>query len=338
MTKPTVALWMYQDLGGDIINHQLSHLLQKAGIQVLSHVDLPKCVVHQGKIWTPRGENLSAIDVFYQMNADDQSVYQNKLLRILEMQGVYIINTFSAFNQAKDKLLGNTILKQMGIKTPAAIGLGSGELSEQIEVLVQNWQGILLKPRGLHGGKSIVKWVDFNQLKDGWDLIKDRVHQYYLEEYIDFGDHDYRVEIIAGKFAGGYSRMKAHPFKTNISAQGGLMGIATPDACKVMAQKAVEVLHLHCSIVDLVRSSQDNQYYILEVNPALGVFNEAAIKTGTQIFYPGEKSYKNDQLKLHLLSQLIIHQVKQKLKNHATFDKSIARNSILSKEMASPKF
>jgi len=327
-TQPQLALWMYQDLGGDQISHQLSLALKKEGIRIITDFDLRTCTLYGGQVWTAKGHCLSTIDLLFQMNADHQTPFQNNLLSILELQGVQVVNSMGAFNRARDKLLTNTILNQAQISVPAAIGLDKKELPENIQSLTHSWEQILLKPRGQHGGKSIVKWSHYHQLKDGWQLIADRAHQYYLESFIPFVDHDYRVEVVDGKFAGSYARKKAHEFKTNISSQGGLMGIQCPTSCIEMALQAVKTLRLDCSIVDIVKHRDTGKFYILEVNPALGVFNEAAICTGVPIYEKGNESYKNDDLKLSLLIKMIIKKLKKS--HHAKHLTSIPANPVLS--------
>ena len=329
-TQPQVALWMYQDLGGDCISRQLASTLEKEGISIIKDFDLRHCTLFNGQVWTENGLSLSNVDLLFQMNADHQTPYQNDLLRILELQGVQVVNNMAAFNNARDKLLANTVLLQEQITVPIAIGLDKKELPDEMYALTENWAQILLKPRGLHGGKSIVKWNSFDQLKDGWQLIANRTNQYYIESFIPFIDHDYRVEVIDGKFAGSYGRKKAHEFKTNISSQGGLMGLQCPQPCIEMALHAVKILGLDCSIVDMVQHQITGQYYILEVNPALGVFNEAAIKTGVPIYSRGNESYKTDDLKLSLLHKMIIKKLKKS--HHATDFRRIPTDPVLSKK------
>ncbi len=309
---PTVAIWMHQDLGGDEIQDRLKKRLKGHDIQILADFNPNTCVIIDGKIWTQDSRCLSDLSLLYQMNADDQSPFQNQIFQMLETQGVCVVNAMSAFNRARDKLFTNTILRRAGIPVPRALGLTHETLSDKIRTLLNQWEDILLKPRGMHGGKSIVKWHNVAQLMDGWQLLQQRWQDYYLEEFIPFGDHDYRVEVIGGKYAGSYSRKRSHAFKTNISSHGGLMGIASPEPCRHMALQAVKLLGLDCSIVDMVQHEKTGQYYILEVNPAPGVFNEAAIRSGVPIYHKGSKNYRNDDLKLSLLENLIIDKLNQK--------------------------
>ncbi len=311
----TVGFWMHRDLGGDEIQNRLKKTLRGHGIQIFDDFDPNTCMIVDGTIWTQDSRNLSDINLLYQMNADDQSPFQNQVFQMLETQGVRVVNAMSAFNRARDKLFTNTILRCAGIQVPRALGLTHDVLSDKIRTVLGQWEGILLKPRGMHGGKSIVKWHDVAQLVDGWQLLHQRWQDYYLEEFIPFGDHDYRVEVIGGKYAGSYSRKRSHAFKTNISSRGGLMGITCPEPCRHMALRAVKLLGLDCSIVDMVQHEKTGQYYILEVNPALGVFNEAAIRSGVPIYHKGSEDYRNDDLKLSLLENLIINKLNQK--NHA---------------------
>ena len=325
--KPIVALWMYHDLGGQHIIDLLTKRLRKNNLEVWRPHDLRSCTVSNGKVWCEDGRCLSDIDLLFQMNADQQSPYQNKILQILEAQGVRVINKMIAFNRAIDKLFTNSLLSFHKIPVPKTFSIDATKLPPDISDKNNGWAGILLKPRCQHGGKSMVRWRDWNQLHDGWELISDHTHQYYLEEFIPFDEKDYRVEVVAGQFAGCYSRRKSHAFKTNISAEGGLMGAEyVPEAVR-LAQQAVQLLGLDCSIVDLVKHKNSKQFYILEVNPALGVFNEAAIRTGVPIYHRGNESYKNDALKLDLIINLIQRELIRNRKHENT--RTITRDTFL---------
>lgn len=66
-----------------------------------------------------------------------------------------------------------------------------------------------------------------------------------------------------------------------------------------VARKAAQVLGINGTIVDMVQSTADGQFYVLEVNPLLGIFVESAMRAGTKMpdTEPDER-YSYDRLKL----------------------------------------
>ncbi len=50
-----------------------------------------------------------------------------------------------------------------------------------------------------------------------------------------------------------------------------------------IALKCAQILNITTTIVDMVRSQDDGQLYVLEVNPIMGVFVESGMKSGERM-------------------------------------------------------
>ena len=78
-----VGLWFYRNDGGAVTEKILAEKLRKKGYEVIDDFDMRKCYILDGNVYTETGYNLSQLDVFYHMNADEQTEYQRDVLKVL---------------------------------------------------------------------------------------------------------------------------------------------------------------------------------------------------------------------------------------------------------------
>lgn len=196
------------------------------------------------------------------------------------------------------------ILRKNNISVPRA-SLIPYKDNDKIKVIFDLFKTVILKPRNRHGGKGIQKFTSYETFKDFQEFVNGYVDNFYFEEFIDFGDHDYRIEIFNGNVIGTYAREKTHTFKTNISSGGIMRPCSVSNEQISLAQKAVESLKITTSIVDIV-TDRNKRNYILEVNPIMGIFVEAGMKySDKSIIKNPDLSYSNDELKLNVLVNYI---------------------------------
>ena len=283
----SVVLWMYENDNGHIPRQQLCELLEEKGFVVFSDFDMRQCHVISGKVYTACGRCLSEFDALFHMNADEQSPYQADILRALQDSGVAVVNECVSFFNCRDKFKANQLLRLHGVNVPDSALLGGQIDDAVIHQLFARWGSLVYKPRSGHGAVGVMR---FEVAEQFIDFIQATAH--FL------GDYDCRVEIFNGEVMGGYSRKKKHSFKTNISAGGEMTPRELGGEVEV-ARKAAQVLGINGTIVDMVQSTADGQFYVLEVNPLLGIFVESAMRAGTKMpdTEPDER-YSYDRLKL----------------------------------------
>lgn len=281
-----VGLWFYRNDGGQKVLTKLIAELQNRGYEVISDFDMRKCYILNGKVYTADGYNLSALDAFYHMNADEQNQFQNDILNVLSKSNVKVFNHYDAFSVAKDKMLANSLLRDSGLPVPPSLFIGAEFDKNIIKQVFSDWKKVVLKPRRNHGGKGILMFDDYEKFDDFCQATKGFYNDYYLEKFIEFGTHDYRIEVFDGKVIGGYSRQRTHAFKTNISSGGQHIYIPVNKECEDIALKAATSIGITTTIVDMIKSVEDNQYYILEVNPIMGIFLESVISSGERFPAP----------------------------------------------------
>ena len=304
MKQHKVGLWLYQNDGGNVITTEIVHQLIQKNITPIV-VDLNKCFVKNSIVYTEKGEDISSIECLYYMNADEETSYVIDILHCLEQNGVYLINPLSAFLNARDKYLTTLILRKKGFTVPKSIFLNKNNLH-----LARNFIkefGEVVKERISHGGHGVTKIASFSELSKFLSNSIHNLQSVYIEEYIEFGQNDIRIEVFDGKYIGAYSRKaKEGDFRTNITSGGVMCPLSPPQECIDIAIKAVEALGLTCSIVDMVISQRDNAIYILEVNSIMGIFVESAMKHSekSKIKEP-DKSYCYDSIKIKVLCDYI---------------------------------
>ncbi|MFJ5299484.1 RimK family alpha-L-glutamate ligase [Pseudomonas sp. NPDC088368] len=285
-----VAIWMYQNDNGRVPLNALRTKLEEKGANVFSEFDLRTCYALNGKVYTASGVNLSKFDFLFHMNADEQSDHQRDMLKAIEEGGTAVLNDCSTFFACQDKFVMNNMLRSAGINVPESLLFCKSIDQSILKNILHRWRSWLIKPRKGHGAKGIVKFCDCEQFIDFIEAMTDDNSGYYIEQFIEFGERDFRVEIFNENVIGGYSRIKSHDFKTNISA-GGRMAPSEMGPEVEIALNAAKALGVTGTIVDMVKGINDHQFYVLEVNPTLGIFVESAMMAGTRM--PPQKAHES---------------------------------------------
>jgi ribosomal protein S6--L-glutamate ligase len=264
-----------------------------------------ECYCLDGEIYTKGHFNLSSLDVFYYMNAEERNAHQHDMLKMLELSGVTMFNSFASYSRANDKFVANCILRRHGINVARSMLLPPDFPKQRIERIFSEWKGIVVKPRDKIGATGIVKFTDFEAFYDFYLFAKEFVDNLYIEKLIPFRDRDIRVEVFEGHVIGdGFTRIMAHSFKTNVKSGGRATYIPAEEDAKQTALRAAKALGITTTIVDMVRNIEDGQPYVLEVNPLLGVFYGAHFASLGQEIPP--YFARMDELKIDAISNHII--------------------------------
>lgn len=301
-----IAIWMYKNDGGFIPRDYLIQYFKSLGYEVFCDFNMRECHVINGSVFTKCGVNLSSYDLLFHMNADDQSDFQIDILKAVEDSGVQVVNDTNSYSICRDKFKTNQLLRNAGLKVPNSVLLGVNASKLMVESIFDKFESVVYKTLHGHGASGIIKFNDAETFWDFYETTKLHFSHYYLEEFINFGDSDIRIEIVDGEIVGGYSRKKSHSYKTNI-ATGGKMIPRKMAIEGEIALSAAKTLKISSTIIDMVQSIYDDHIYILEVNPLLGIFVESAMRNTTKMVHTEpEKEYSYDQVKLESLKKLIV--------------------------------
>lgn len=302
-----VGIWMYENDNGINIKKRLVSKLKEIGYEVYSDFDMRECYVKESKVFSKEGYCLSDLDILYHMNADEQNSFQNDILKLIELSGVYVFNDYNSFIKCKDKVIANMILRNNNILVAPSMLINNNVNPEVLEKIINDWGSVIIKPRMNHGGKGIIKIDNYEQFVDFYIATKNYFDNYYIEKYIEFDDNDYRVEIFNNEVIGTYCRGKHGTYKTNISSGGKMLDKDVDKEFVDIALKSAKVLGITTTIVDMIRSKKDNKIYVLEVNPIMGIFLEEGMKAGSKMPVQTQipDRFKTDNKKINMIVNYI---------------------------------
>ena len=203
-------------------------------------------------------------------------------------------------------------MRKNGILVPPSMLINNKLTKGDLKKIIDEWGTVIVKPRTNHGGKGIIKIENFELFCDFYEATKLFTKDYYLEKYIPFEYHDYRVEVFNGEVIGTYCRGKCGTYKTNISSGGSMEDIIVPEEFKKIALEAAKTLNVTTTIVDMILSKEDQKIYVLEVNPIMGIFLEEGMKAGTKMPIQTKipETFKTDKIKLEKIIDYIDNYLK----------------------------
>jgi ribosomal protein S6--L-glutamate ligase len=275
MKKGKIGIWMYRNDGALHAHNQLVQELVTREYEVVDNFDMRQCYCVNNKIFTEDGRDLTSLDLLFHMNFDERSEHQNDILHTFEMAGVTVINPCGPHELARDKFASNFKLRQAGVNVPASALIGNDAPYDLMKNLFNEWGSLLIKARREAGGRGIIKIDSCEQFMDIYAATKKFHPNFFLQKFIPFDDRDYRVELVAGEVLFCHSRQKSAGFKTNVHA-----GYAKHVPCEydekfiTMAKAAAKAINIPLTIVDIVKSTTDGEYYVLEVNDSMGMYVE----------------------------------------------------------------
>ena len=195
--------------------------------------------------------------VFYRMDA---------LHRLMDL-GVYVLNPPDAIEVAVDKYYTSARLEDAGINTPRTV------VTERFDEAMEAYREL--------GGDVVVKPL-FGSLGMGMSRVSNedvayRIFRalemtqgvYYIQEYIPHGNRDIRAFVIGGEVVASMLRT-ADDWKTNISAGGKAESYDLEEDLVELSVEATAAIGLEYSGVDILRSEDDGEAYVIELNSTPG--------------------------------------------------------------------
>ncbi|MCW3990852.1 MAG: RimK family alpha-L-glutamate ligase [Candidatus Bathyarchaeota archaeon] len=195
--------------------------------------------------------------VFYRMDA----------LHRLKDLGVYVLNPPDSIEVAVDKYYTSARLEDAGINTPRTV------VTERFDEAMKAYEEL--------GGDVVVKPL-FGSLGMGMSRISDddiayRIFRalemtqgvYYIQEYIPHGNRDLRAFVIGDEVVASMMRT-ADDWKTNLSAGGKAEPYDLEEELAELSIEATAAIGLEYSGVDILRSEDDGEAYVIELNSTPG--------------------------------------------------------------------
>lgn len=195
----------------------------------------------------------------------EQIVTRLNILHTLGMVGVPVFNDGRAIERTVDKGLTSFLLSRQGIPTPRSFVFESPSAARSLaEREFRATRKLVLKPLFGSQGNGVVKLGSL----DEFDQHAPPSGVYYLQEYIDAGEgdfRDWRVFVIGGRAVAAMQRRSSH-WVTN-RAQGAICEPVSIHDGRLaeLAEAAAAALDVDYAGIDLLRD-RAGRWYVSEVN------------------------------------------------------------------------
>jgi RimK family alpha-L-glutamate ligase len=213
----------------------------------------------------PEDTALGRLDVRRSLDGVEQGLWE---LRVLEREGVRVLNPASALVAAHDKLATAARFATAGVPHPRTVHVEPGGASPALE------PPLVLKPRFGSWGRDVFLCEDEDQLAATLAQLERDCQWFHLtgaiaQELVPPTGRDLRAVVAGGRVVGTVERI-ASPgeWRTNVALGAARRPVEPPaDAC-ALALAAVAALGADLAGVDLVRTA-DGRWTVLEVNSAV---------------------------------------------------------------------
>ena len=193
--------------------------------------------------------------------------YRMDVLHRLEDVGVYVINPADAIEVAVDKFYTSALLEDAGICTPRTVV--TERFDEATRAFEELGGDVVVKPLFGSLGMGMTRLSDPDTAYRVFRALEMTQGVYYLQEFIPHANEDIRAFVIGGEVVASMLR-RGEDWKTNISAGGSAEPYEVEEELAELSVRATETIGLEYSGVDLLRSKEDGQVYVIELNSTPG--------------------------------------------------------------------
>jgi len=204
------------------------------------------------------------------------------ILRELEAEGIPVINSPEAIQNAANKYHASWLLAKAGLPVPETEAVQSTGAALKV---ISRFGDAVIKPVFGYKGKDIVR------VRNEEVLFSDRKSQpvpvekaleallaergmLYIQEFIENPGRDIRAFVVAGRTVGAiYRRAPAGSWVNNLSQGGSADRCVLSEEQKILAEKAAEAIGTVFAGVDIIEGTEEesrnrsrNTQKILEVN------------------------------------------------------------------------
>jgi len=245
----------------------LQQAFSQRGVEAI-FVNLSDCVIDLSKptptINIPGFERLPTIAFVRGIAAGSlqQVITRLNVLHILRMLGCKIYNDAKLIEKTVDKGMTSFLLKQQEINTPATWVCESRTHGHTIiDETIDQHQTLVVKPLFGSQGKGVRLLTKDDKKPLPRDQFVDGV--YYLQQYIEANDGDYRVFVVNNQAIATIKR-KGHHWLHNV-AQGAHCELISHAEIETLAMQAAQALEADYCGVDIIQDML-GQLWVLEVN------------------------------------------------------------------------
>ncbi len=195
----------------------------------------------------------------------DKIIFRMDVLYRLSRLGLPVVNSPSTIEKCVDKYRVLTILEEAGLPVPRTVV--SESIPPCLEALSSFGQAVL-KPIFGSRGLGVARLLDAEASRTIFRGLQVAGTVIYVQEYVEHGNHDYRVLVVGGKIVGAMKRV-SDGWKTNIAQGARAEAVKPTGEMAELALKSCEALGCEIAGVDIL-SNPKGELYITEVNSQPG--------------------------------------------------------------------
>lgn len=237
--------------------------LRKAEVVISSGISEPAALFRTGKTSLSDLEALIVRDVG--AGAFEGVSFRFDILRELEAEGVPIINSPEAIQNAANKYHASYLLAKAGLPVPETVAVQSVKVALKV---ISGFEDAVIKPVFGYKGKDIARVknceIQFSDRKTGplpveeiLEKLLEEKGMLYIQEFIENPGRDIRVFVVDGTAIGAIYRKAAAGSWVNNLSQGG-----SSDRCvltyeqKEIAEKASLVIGTAFAGIDIIEGPE----------------------------------------------------------------------------------
>ena len=205
--------------------------------------------------------------VIPRLGARGSTYFALAVLRNLEKQGLFVLNTSDALQVTRDKLYTTQVLAGCNVPIPKTIALTFPINTRMIEREFEF--PIIMKLSSGSQGTGVMKVESCEQLIDMAEMLA-RDKSIILQEFVKFSSgRDVRAYVIGGKVVGAMVRTAESGFKANVHLGGHVSPLKLTPALEWLVLESVKLVGLDIAGVDLLFSPTG--FKVCEVNSSPGI-------------------------------------------------------------------
>lgn len=258
----------------EVTNEDVSIALSEAGVKLgceIIVIDQRECTIHN--FAKPsiqyKGQELPKLDACIVRGSLKNYSFRLYLSEYLEKQGVVMFNDSKAFDLCNDKFKTQTILNELGIKTPNTVSFVNLEQLEIASKALDDKYPMVIKTVSGSHGVGVIKVDTFESLKSIVQLLLATNTELMLQEFIPHTESGRLMTVGDNVIASVMRTIPEGDFRSNLSQGAQLKPHSASDVEKETAIKVAKALGCKISAIDYILSPNGDMV-IFEANSSPG--------------------------------------------------------------------